>query len=282
MFPRRIACLTAESTEIVYALGAGDRVVGVSGFSVFPAEARKKTRIGGYTGIQAERVMALSPDLVLAYSDLQAEVSGDLVRAGATVLHLNQRSLAGILEAVVLIGRLIGCAAAAERLRSEMEEELARYRNDSPSVRPRVYFEEWDDPLICGIGWVSELIEAAGGVDLFSEKAQAPAARGRILDPEEVVRRDPQIIFASWCGKRVSFHRMAARSGWETISAFRYGRRVEIKAPYILPPGPSVLRGLRQMHQVIRAFSLDRPVLPSEADASGRKAFIPSTGGSHV
>jgi iron complex transport system substrate-binding protein len=257
-FPSRIVCLTAESTEIVYALGAGDRVVGVSGFSVFPEEARAKPRIGGYTGIRAERVLSLSPDLVLAHSDLQADVTAELVKEGATVFHLNQRSLSGILDAILLIGRVIGKAEAAERLRGEMEREILKYRERPPVRRPRVYFEEWNDPLICGIGWVSDLIEAAGGEDLFRERAASRAASGRVVEPEEVVERDPEIIFASWCGKRVSFDRLRARPGWEKIRAVREGNLVEIKAPYILQPGPSVLRGLRRMHEAIRGYTENR------------------------
>lgn len=268
-FPSRIVCLTAESTEIVYALGAGDRVVGVSGFSVFPEEARQKPRIGGYTGIRPERVLALSPDLILAYSDLQADTTAELARAGATVLHLNQRSLAQIFEAILLIGRVIGEAEAAEGLCAEINQEIDACRADSPVRKPRVYFEEWDDPLICGIGWVSDLIEVAGGEDLFREKAASPAAKGRMIDPEEVIKRDPEMLFASWCGKRVSVERIRTRPGWNRISAVREGRIVEIKSPYILQPGPSVMRGLRQMHAAIREYTLAPVVSLGERETTG-------------
>ncbi|HET6371327.1 MAG TPA: ABC transporter substrate-binding protein, partial [Nitrospiria bacterium] len=154
--------------------------------------------------------------------------------------------------------RVIGEADAAERLRGEMEREILQYRQSPPVRRPRVYFEEWGDPLICGIGWVSDLIEAAGGEDLFRERAASPAASGRVVDPEEVVEKDPEIIFASWCGKRVSFDRLRARPGWEGIGAVREGNLVEIKAPYILQPGPSILRGLRRMHEVIGEYAKEQ------------------------
>jgi len=250
--PGRIVCLTAESTEIVFRLGAGDRIVGVSGFALFPSEARRKPRVGGYTGIRAERVLALRPDLVLAYSDLQADVTHDLIRAGATVLHLNQRSVAQILDAILLIGRLIGEPEAAERLCLQMAAEL----EDRPTGirRPRVYFEEWDQPLICGIGWVSDLIEAAGGTDIFRERAESSRAEERRVNPTEVVERDPEIVFASWCGKRVSAERIRSRPGWDQITGIQENRVVEIRAPHILQPGPSILHGFRQMRETIRAY----------------------------
>ncbi len=251
--PRRIVCLTAETAEILYALGVGDRVVGVSSQAVRPAEVRTKPRIGGYTAVDLEKVVDLKPDLVLAYSDLQAPVVSDLVRRGLTVLVLNQRSLREIFEAVLLIGRIVGQGAQAMTLIGRLEGSVARIREQAVAFprRPRVYFEEWDNPLICGIRWVSELIEAAGGEDIFADRAGEGSASRRVVAPEEVQIRNPEVILASWCGKKVRPERIVGRDGWHEIQAVRSGRIHEVRAEDILQPGPSVLRGLDQIHRIL-------------------------------
>src|SRR5215831_3635208 len=202
-FPRRVVCLTAEATEIAFALGAGDRVVGVSGTARRPPEARDKPKVGGFTTFRLDKILALEPDLALAFSDLQADIVKDLVRAGVPVLALNQRSITEVLQAILMVGGILGLDEPARGLVADIREEFRQIREFS-SVwpdRPRVYFEEWGDPLIAGIRWVSELIEIAGGQDVFPELRDRRAAKDRVVDPAEVVNRDPQIIVASWCGK---------------------------------------------------------------------------------
>jgi len=198
-FPRRIVCLTAETAEIAYLVGAGDRVVGVPGTARRPEAVREKARVGGFTTFRVDRILALEPDLVLAFSDLQRDVVGELIGAGAAVLCTNQRSVDGILRAILMIGGALGCEAAARDLVADMRDEIKQVREYS-SVwpdRPRVYFEEWMDPLIAGIRWVSELIEMAGGRDIFTELREHPNAPGRVVTPDEVARRNPDIILAS-------------------------------------------------------------------------------------
>ncbi|HEX5816969.1 MAG TPA: ABC transporter substrate-binding protein [Methylomirabilota bacterium] len=255
-FPRRIVCLTAETAEIAYLVGAGDRVVGVPGTARRPEAVREKARVGGFTTFRVDRILALEPDLVLAFSDLQREVVGELIGAGAAVLCTNQRSVDGILRAILMIGGALGCEAAARELVADMRDEVKQVREYS-SVwpdRPRVYFEEWMDPLIAGIGWVSELIEIAGGRDVFAELRGRGEARGRVVSAEEVVRRDPEIILASWCGKPVDVAAIAARPGWSGVDAVRAGRIHELAGEDVLSPGPSVLQGLRRIHEIIQEF----------------------------
>ena len=250
-----MVCLTAETAEIAHLVGAGDRVVGVPGTARRPDEVRDKPRVGGFTTFKLERILALEPDLVLAFSDLQADVVSDLVRAGVTVLCTNQRSIDDIFRAVLLIGAALGREAAARDLIRDMRDEIRQIREFS-SVwpdRPRVYFEEWMDPLIAGIRWVSEAIEIAGGRDVFSELREEPSAKGRVVDAAEVVRRDPEVILASWCGKPVDASAIAARPGWEAVSAVRSGRIHEIDGADVLSPGPSLMVGLRRIHEIIQA-----------------------------
>jgi iron complex transport system substrate-binding protein len=255
-FPRRIVCLSAETAEIAYLVGAGDRVVGVPGTARRPEAVRDKARVGGFTTFRVDRILALEPDLVLAFSDLQRDVVGELIGAGAAVLCTNQRSVDGILRAILLIGGALGCEAAARELVADMRDEIKQVREYS-SVwpdRPRVYFEEWMDPLIAGIGWVSELIEIAGGRDVFAELRGRGQARDRVVSAEEVVRRDPEIILASWCGKPVDAAAIAARPGWSGVAAVRAGRIHELAGEDVLSPGPSVLHGLRRIHEIIQEF----------------------------
>src|SRR5687767_8739373 len=255
-FPQRVVCLTAETAEIAHLVGAGDRVVGVPGTARRPEAVREKARVGGFTTFRVDRILALEPDLVLAFSDLQRDVVGELIGAGAAVLCTNQRSVDGILRAILMIGGALGCEAAARDLVADMRDEIKQVREYS-SVwpdRPRVYFEEWMDPLIAGIGWVSELIEIAGGRDVFAELRGRGEARGRVVGAEEVVRRDPEIILASWCGKPVDAAAIAARPGWSGVAAVRAGRIHELAGEDVLSPGPSVLQGLRRIHEIIQEF----------------------------
>jgi iron complex transport system substrate-binding protein len=255
-FPRRIVCLTAETTEIVYALGAGDRVVGVPGTATRPPEARAKPKVGGFTTFRLDKILALEPDLVLAFSDLQKEIVRDLVNAGIPVFATNQRSFEEILETILMIGGLIGREAEARALIQDMRDEVKQIREFSSvwPARPRVYFEEWHDPLIAGIRWVSELVELAGGQDIFPELRERSSASERVVDPAEVVRRDPQIIVACWCGKKVEWDAIRSRPGWKAISAIKEDQIYELDGADILSPGPSVLVGLRQLHEIIQSF----------------------------
>jgi iron complex transport system substrate-binding protein len=259
-FPRRIVCLTAETTEIAYLVGAGDRVVGVPGTAQRPEAAREKARVGGFTTFRLDKILALDPDLVLAFSDLQKDVVRDLVGAGVSVLCTNQRSFDEALEAILLIGGALGREDAARGLIADIRDEVKQVREYS-SVwpdRPRVYFEEWPDPMIAGIRWVSELIEIAGGNDVFAELRAKGAARDRVVDPAEVRRRDPEIVLASWCGKPVDVASIQARPGWADLSAVRGGQVHEIDGADVLSPGPSLMIGLRRIHEIIQDFQASR------------------------
>lgn len=240
--PERIVCLSEETVETLYLLGEADRIVGVTGYAVRPARVRReKPRVAAFTSADLPRVLALGPDLVLAFSDLQAEIVAGLVRAGVAVHAFNQRDVAGILAMIRTLGALVGAAARAERLADGYARRLDALAAAAPAQRPSVWFEEWDDPLISGIGWVSELIAVAGGRDIFPELATQPAARDRIVAPATVAARAPEVILASWCGKKVRPERIAARPGWEGVPAVRAGRIHEIRSPLILSPGPAAL-----------------------------------------
>ena len=255
-FPRRVVCLTAETAEIAHLVGAGERVVGVPGTARRPEAVREKARVGGFTTFRLDRILALEPDLVLGFSDLQKDVVRDLVGAGVAVLCTNQRSFDDVLRAILLLGGALGCEAAARALVQDMADEVRQVREYSAvwPDRPRVYFEEWHDPLIAGIRWVSELIEIAGGRDVFAELRAQHAASGRVVAPEAVIERDPEIILASWCGKPVDRTQIATRPGWDRISAVKRGQIHEIAGEDVLAPGPSLMHGLRRIHEVIQAF----------------------------
>ncbi|MEK7362666.1 MAG: cobalamin-binding protein [candidate division NC10 bacterium] len=255
-FPKRIVCLTAETAEIVYALGAGERVVGVPGTAERPPEVREKPKVGGFTTFRLDKILALTPDLVLAFSDLQQDIVRDLVGAGVPLFATNQRSFDDILQTILMIGGLIGREAEARALIQDMQDEVRQIREFSSlwPDRPRVYFEEWDAPLIAGIRWVSELIEIAGGNDVFPELREKAAASGRVVDPDEVVRRDPQIIVASWCGKKLEPERIRSRPGWDRVSAVNENRIYELDGADILAPGPSVMVGLRRLHEIVQGY----------------------------
>lgn len=241
--PRRIVCLTEETVETLYLLGEQDRIVGVSGYAVRPPQVRReKPRVSAFVSADIPKVLALEPDLVLAFSDLQAGIVADLVRAGVDVHVFNQRDVAGIFAMIRTLGALVGAAGRAEELAQRLEIRLAAIAaTPRPSPRPKVYFEEWDDPLISGIGWVSELIEIAGGEDVFPELRHRQAAKDRIIPAEAVREAAPDVILASWCGKKVVPARIRARHGWSEIPAVRADRIIEIKSPIILQPGPAAL-----------------------------------------
>jgi iron complex transport system substrate-binding protein len=238
----RIVCLTEETVETLYLLGQEERIVGVTGYAIRPARVRReKPRVGAFTSADIPKILALNPDLVLTFSDLQAPIAADLIKAGVEVHAFNQRDVAGILRMIRICGMLTGVPEKAEVLAAGYEARLASIAATPRPSRPRVWFEEWDDPLISGIGWASELIGIAGGQDVFPELAACKAARDRILLPDAIPPRDPEVILASWCGKKVNRDRIFARPGWENVSAIRTGRVVEIKSPLILQPGPAAL-----------------------------------------
>lgn len=250
---QRIVCLTEETVETLYLLGQSHRIVGVTGYAVRPPQVRReKPRVGAFTSADAEKIVALEPDLVLCFSDLQASIAAELVTAGIEVHVFNQRDVAGILQMIRTLGALTGCAGTAEAMAQGHEARLAALAATPRAARPRVWFEEWDDPLISGIGWVSELIAIAGGEDIFAERARAAAARDRIVTPDQVLERAPEVILASWCGKKLVPARIAARTGWADLPAIRAGRVHEIKAPLILAPGPAALtEGLEAIHRAL-------------------------------
>jgi len=254
--PQRIVCLTEETTEFLYLLGEQDRIVGISGYTVRPKIARRqKPRVSAFTSANIDKILALEPDLVLGFSDLQAGIMTELVRAGLEVHVFNQRTVRGIFEMMAMLGGMIGAAQKADALIAGLQRGLADIARDAKRIsrRPKVYFEEWNDPLISGIGWVSDLIGIAGGEDCFPELAAERAAKARIIaDPLEVVRRAPDIIIGSWCGKRFRPELVGARPGWGEIPAVRNGHVHEIKSADILQPGPAALTdGVRQLHAII-------------------------------
>ena len=254
MYPQRIVCLTEETTETLYLLGEGHRIVGVSGYTVRPPAARQKPRVSAFISARFEKIEALSPDLILAFSDLQADIVAELVRRGHPVVTFNQRSVAEIFQMMLMVGGLVGKSDQAARLVADLQRSLEEIRASAAmqSRRPRVYFEEWDDPLISGIQWVEELIDVAGGDSIFPELRHKKLARDRIVESAEVVRRNPEIIVASWCGKPVRHERIAGRSGWQEVAAVREGQIHEIKSAYILQPGPAALtEGVRQLREII-------------------------------
>lgn len=253
-FPERIVCLTEETTETLYLLGQGHRVVGVSGYTVRPPEARRKPRISAFTSAKFDKIVALEPDLVLAFSDLQADLAAELTRRGVPVVTFNQRSVAEILQMIRMLGGLVGCQSDAERLADRLEAGLDDIRQTATTFpkRLRAFFEEWNSPLISGIRWVEELVTLAGADPVFPELAGAKLAKDRVVDPAEVVRRDPEVIFASWCGVRVKPSAIASRPGWDAISAVKAGRIHEIKSSLILQPGPaSLTEGVRQIQHIL-------------------------------
>lgn len=270
VYPERIVCLTEETTETLYLLGEGHRVVGVSGYTVRPPEAREKPKISAFISAKLDKIEALRPDLILAFSDLQADIAAELIRRGLPVFTFNQRTVAEIFQMIRLVGASVGRQDRAERLADELSAGLDRIRASAARFpkRPRAFFEEWDDPLISGIHWVDELLEIAGSVPLYPELRPAKLARDRIVDPREVAARDPEIVIASWCGKAVRMRTILERPGWDQVSAVRHRHVYEVKSTYILQPGPaSLTEGVRQLHALIARCargSIDPDIAPRE------------------
>ena len=255
-FPQRIVCLTEEPTEVLYAIGEADRIVGISGFTVRPARARReKPKVSAFTSARIDEIARLEPDLVIGFSDIQADIAQALIKRGIEVWISNHRSVAGILAYVRRLGAMVGAWERSERYAVELEAHMAKVRAEALLLprRPRVYFEEWDEPQISAIRWVSELIDIAGGSDIFAERALSSLAQGRnVADQQEVVRSRPDIIIGSWCGKKFRPERVAARVGWADIPAVRDEELHEIKSPIILQPGPAALTdGLDALHAII-------------------------------
>jgi iron complex transport system substrate-binding protein len=253
--PSRIVCLTEETVETLYLLGEQDRIVGISGYLVRPPEARReKPRVSAFTSANIDKILVLKPDLVLTFSDLQADIVADLIRGGLEVHAFNQRSVAGILDMIRMLGAMVDASVRAEQLVAELEAGLVQASSRAQCLpkRPRVFFEEWDDPLISGIGWVSELIEIAGGNDIFADRRNRGAAKDRIVRIEEVIEREPDLIIGSWCGKKFRPQRVAARAGFAQIPAVQLRDMYEIKSSLILQPGPAALTdGLAELQTIV-------------------------------
>ena len=256
--PRRIVCLTEETTETLYLLGQQDRIVGVSGFTVRPPEARRKPKVSAFTSAKIEKILELRPDLVIGFSNLQAQIAHDLIRAGVTVLVTNQRSVEEILETILMVARVVAAEAAGivlvDRLRAGLD--LIAQSARAFLRRPRVFFEEWMDPLISGIRWVDELIEIAGGDPVFPGLRHEHDAAKRIVTPAAVVAANPDVIVASWCGRKVNLDQIRVREGWSAIRAVRDNRIFEVKSTYILQPGPAALTdGIQQLHAILSSVA---------------------------
>jgi iron complex transport system substrate-binding protein len=254
-FPSRIVCLTEETTETLYLLGEGHRVAGVSGYTVRPPEARQKPKVSAFINARFDKIEALKPDLILAFSDLQADIARELIRRGYAVYTFNQRSVAEILQMVRIVGALVGRADKGDALALQLEQGLDNIRAAAARFprRPSVFFEEWNDPLISGIRWVDELIEVAGGDPIFPELREKALGKDRIVDPATVIARNPDVIIGSWCGKALKKRAIVERTGWDRINAVRHDQIHEIKSTYILQPGPaSLTEGVRQLHAILR------------------------------
>ena len=260
-YPSRIVCLTEETTETLYLLGEGDRVVGISGYTVRPPEARQKPKVSSFLHARYEKIEALKPDLILAFSDLQAEITNDLVKRGYPVFTFNQRSVAEILQMIRVLAGIVGVPEKGHALATKFEKDLDVIRERASTLprRPKVFFEEWYDPLISGIRWTEELVEIAGGDPVFPELANAGLAKDRIVTSEQVIARAPEVIIGSWCGKPVRKERIAARPGWQDVPAVRDGQIYEVKSTYILQPGPAALtEGVTRLHDIIRRATMER------------------------
>jgi iron complex transport system substrate-binding protein len=261
--PGRIVCLTEETVETLYLLGEERRIVGVSGYAVRPPHVRReKPRVSAFISADFAKIIALEPDLVLTFSDLQADIAAELIRRNIAVHAFNQRDVAGIFAMIRTLGALVGAIEKAEALAIALEDRLdeARERAEQLTRRPRVYFEEWDDPMISGIKWVSELIEVAGGVEVFPALAGNKSAKDRIVAAEAVIAAAPDIIIGSWCGKKFVPAKVKARPGFDAIPAVRDGALHEIKSPLILQPGPAALTdGLDQLVRIVDDWARRAP-----------------------
>lgn len=258
-YPSRIVCLTAETTETLYLLGLGDRVVGVSGYTVRPKEARQKPRVSSFLDADFASILDLEPDLVLGFSDLQADLGAELCRRGVPVHLFNQRSLGEVLQTVRIIGSLAGAAREAETLADRLRGNLQRLADENSTLprRPRVFFEEWHDPLISGIRWVSELLEVLGADDVCRESRVEPSAKARIYTPQDIAARDPELVVASWCGRKASREKIVGRPGWDQVTAVKLDQLYEVKSALVLQPGPALfLDGAEQLARIVRASAL--------------------------
>ncbi len=275
-YPERIVCLTEETTETLYRIGAGDRVVGVSGFTVRPPEARKKPKVSSFLDAKFDRILELKPHLVLGFSDLQAEIARELAVRGVPVYLFNQRSVAEILQVIRILGAIVGLPAQGEALADELSANLQRHQRNAAELprRPRVFFEEWNEPLICGIRWCSELIEIAGGDDVCVESRAQQGAKGRVYEPAEIARRNPEVVIASWCGRKVSGEKIRTRPGWSAVQAVIDDQLYEVKSSHILQPGPAALSdGVDQLAQIIAAVVRGER-LPSPREGDVRAASV--------
>jgi len=262
-YPERIVCLTEETTETLYLLGEQDRIVGISGFTVRPPQARKdKPKVSAFTSAKIDRIVALKPDLVIGFSDLQADIAAALIREGVNVLVMNHRSVAEILDMILMLSSMVGAEQRGAALVDQYQQKIKAVEQAAMNfkVRPRVYFEEWDEPMISAIQWVSELLMIAGGQDCFAELGLMSHGKDRIIaDPQRVIDANPEIIIGSWCGKKFRAERVAERPGWDVIDAVKLGNLFEIKSPNILQPGPAALTdGLDQLHSIMRQFNADQ------------------------
>jgi len=262
-FPTRIVCLTEETAEILYDLGAEDLIVGISGYTVRPKRARKeKPKVSAFITAKIDKILDLKPDLVLGFSDLQSEICSTLINEGVNVLCFNQRSIDEILNVIEFIGRIVNLQEKTDRYLKGINSNLDCIRLSSKSLKknPKVFFEEWDDPIITGIKWVSELIEIAGGIDIFKYYSSKPNAKDRIIkNSDEVINANPDIIFASWCGKKLNKDKIINRNNWHMINAVKNNDIYEVKSPLILQPGPAALTdGLNEIKNVISNWNMQQ------------------------
>ena len=262
-FPSRIVCLTEETAEILYDLGAEDLIVGISGYTVRPKRARKeKPKVSAFITAKIDKILDLKPDLVLGFSDLQSEICSTLINEGINVLCFNQRSISEILNVIEFIGRIVNLKEKTEQYLKDINSSLDNIRLSSKNLKnnPKVFFEEWDDPIITGIEWVSELVEIAGGIDIFKNHSSKPNAKDRIIkNSDEVVNANPDIIFASWCGKKLNKDKIINRNNWHMINAVKNNDIYEVKSPLILQPGPAALTdGLNEIKNVISNWNMQQ------------------------
>lgn len=269
-YPSRVVCLTEETTETLYRLGLDELIVGVSGFTVRPPQARKKPKVSSFLDADFEQIIALKPDLVLGFSDLQATLGAELAKRGVPVVVFNQRSVSEILQTIRVIGGLVGASAKAEALADALERGLEVLANENAALpkRPRIFFEEWHEPLISGIRWCSELVELMGGEDICAESRTEQGAKGRIYAPEEIAQRNPDAVIASWCGRKATREKIVCRPGWSSVRAVVDDQLYEVKSPFILQPGPASLTdGAAQLARIIRAVALgERLHAPRDGD----------------
>jgi iron complex transport system substrate-binding protein len=276
----RIVCLTEETVEVLYLLGEQDRVVGVSGFACRPKEVRRKPRVSAFTSAKIDKILELHPDLVIGFSNLQADIARDLIRAGINTLVFNQRSVTEIFQMILTLARIVGAEPAGLKLVTELRSGLDRLARSAGrfSRRPRVFFEEWMDPLISGIRWVEELIEIAGGEPIFPQLRHQQDAAQRIVNPRDVAAAEPDVIIASWCGRKVNKAAIRNRAGWQTIPAVKNNQIYEIKSTYILQPGPAALtEGVFQLHAILAHVTGVEPgenLCPAESMDADLKAKI--------